>query len=166
MSAILAHDGMVHIPFHPVGREGVTRSSVSLLQFNFLDSEGSYVHSMCWMTPLKATEHTTEFTTIFENQSEFAKEFILLLPKLHDDGYNFTNYYYCIGHKWTERGKDGVFAPSPLVKEVFVDWKEEMEEDDKEDVEVISQTFSVDSDDEYDKLPSACCQFSLPKKPG
>ena len=25
-----------------------------------------------------------------------------------------------------------------------------MEEDDEEDVEVISQTFSVDSDDEYD----------------
>ena len=84
MSAILAHDGMVHIPFHPVGREGATRSSVSLLKLKFLDSEGYYVHSMCWMAPLKATEHTTEFTTIFEIQSEFAKEFILLLPKLHD----------------------------------------------------------------------------------
>ena len=101
------------------------------------------------MAPLKANEHTTEFTTIFEIQSEYAKEFILLLPKLHDDGNNFTNYYYCIGHKWTEQGKDGVFAPSPLVKELFVDWEEEMEEDDEEDVEVISQTFSVDSDDEY-----------------
>ena len=102
MSAILAHDGMVHILFWQVGREGATRSSVSLLELKFLDSEGSYVHSMCWMAPLKATEHTTEFATIFELQSEFAKEFILLLPKLHDDGNNFTNYYYCIGHRWTE----------------------------------------------------------------
>ena len=129
MSAILAHDGMVHIPFHPVGREGATRSSVSLLELKFLDSEGSYVHSMCWMAPLQATEHTTEFATIFQLQSEFAKEFILLLPKLHDDRNNFTIYYYCIGHRWTEQGKDRVFAPLPLVREVFVDWEEEMEED-------------------------------------
>ena len=36
MSAILAHDEMVHIPFRPVGREGATRSSVSLLKLKFL----------------------------------------------------------------------------------------------------------------------------------
>ena len=155
MSAILAHDGTVHSPFHPVGREGATRSSVSLLELKFLDSEGSYVHSMCWMVPLQVTEHTTEFATIFQLQSEFAKEFILLLPKLHDDGNNFTNYYYCIGHRWTEQGKDGVFAPSPLVKEVFVDWEEEMEDDEEDKLKVIAQTFSVDSDDEYDdRIPS------------
>ena len=65
MSAILAHDGMVHIPFRPVGREGAKRSSISLMELKVLDREGSYVHTMCWMVPLPATEHTTEFATIF-----------------------------------------------------------------------------------------------------
>ena len=43
-----------------------------------------------------------------------------------------------------------MFAPSQLVKEVFVDWEKDMEEHEEEDVQVISQTLSVDSDDEYD----------------
>ena len=69
---------------------------------------------------------------------------------MHDDGNNFTIYSYCIGHRWTEQGKDGVFAPSPLVMEVFVAWEEEMEEDEEDDVTFIAQTFSDDSDDDYE----------------
>ena len=37
-----------------------------------------------------------------------------------------------------------MFTPSPLVKEVFVDWEGKMEEDKEDNVEVILQTFSVD----------------------
>ena len=43
-----------------------------------------------------------------------------------------------------------MFTPSPLVWEVFIDWEEEMEEDEEDNVTVIAQTFSVDSGDDYE----------------
>ena len=38
----------------------------------------------------------------------------------------------------------------PLVKVVFVDWEEEMEDDEEDNVKVIAQTLSVNSDDKYE----------------
>ena len=40
-----------------------------------------------------------------------------MLPTLSEDnGQDFMNNYYCVGHTWTERDEEGKFIPTPIKK--------------------------------------------------
>ena len=55
-------------------------------------------------------------------------EYILMLPQLTTmDGNNhsFQNNYYCVGHSWTERNKDGEFVNSQIEHAIFASWLNE-----------------------------------------
>ena len=55
-----------------------------------------------------------------------------MLPVLNEDnGQDFINKYYCVGHTWTERNKEGKFTPTQIDKSIFMDWfEDENSEDD------------------------------------
>ena len=40
-----------------------------------------------------------------------------MLPTLDEDnGQDFMNNYYCVGHTWTEGNEEGKFIPTPISK--------------------------------------------------
>ena len=48
-----------------------------------------------------------------------------MLPVLNEDnGHDFMNKYYCVGHTWTERNNEGKFTPTQIDKNILVDWYE------------------------------------------
>ena len=54
-----------------------------------------------------------------------------MLPTLKEDnGQDFMNNYYCVGHTWTERNDEGKFIPTQIAKHIFRDWYEDDENDD------------------------------------
>ena len=49
-----------------------------------------------------------------------------MLPTMNEDnGQDFMNNYYCVGHTWTERAEEGKFIPTPITKNIFSDWYED-----------------------------------------
>ena len=56
-----------------------------------------------------------------------------MLPTLNkDNGQDFMNNYYCMGHKWTERKNDGKFIPTQIYISIFIDWYEDENGDEDE----------------------------------
>jgi hypothetical protein len=99
-----------------------TRSALTLVEIEFDDSNGSNISNICWMSPIRMSENVMEMKSL-KAVLKFAKEFCLLLPQLTDDGTSYSNNYYAIGHKWTERQKNGKFELSTLnTTEIFHDW--------------------------------------------
>ena len=126
MIGVLSGDDNVWIPYRPKGRQGTTRSSLDIVQIIFEDTQGENLLGMCWFAPITlAGEHTSHsFPSVIELQKTFAKEFVLILPRMQDNGnqYKFSNNYYCVGHTWTERNSIGQFVPSQISADIFVDW--------------------------------------------
>jgi hypothetical protein len=122
LSGIIDHNHDVWIAFRPTGEQS-SRSSVSLLQLEFDDINGENVVGICWMSPIALTNNEKTFDSMNECCSS-AMEFALLLPQLSDNGLNFTNKYYALGQKWTERNSNGKFEWSSLnFNSVFKDWE-------------------------------------------
>jgi hypothetical protein len=115
---VLAADNTIWIPFRPTGR-----SPVDLLQVMFDDENGNFVQSLCWMSPIQKTTNVHHLKNTIE-LSQFAKEYILLLPQLTLEGNtcHFSNNYYCIGNSWTERNRIGEFVTSSLDLNLFGQW--------------------------------------------
>ena len=42
-----------------------------------------------------------------------------------DNGQDFMNNYYCMGHTWTERNYEGKFIPTQINYNIFMDWYED-----------------------------------------
>jgi hypothetical protein len=120
LSAVLDKDDRVYIGYRPIDKK--SRSALTLVEIEFDDSNGSEISSICWMSPIKIGENVIEMKSLTA-VLKFAKEFCLLLPQLNDDGSSYINNYYAIGHKWSERQKNGKFELSSLnTTEIFHDW--------------------------------------------
>jgi hypothetical protein len=122
LSGIVDHNHDVWIAYRPTVEE-TSRSSITLLQLEFNDINGENVLGICWMSPITLTDNEITFHSMDECCSS-AMEFALLLPQLSDNGLNFINKYYIIGHKWTERNNMGKFELGNLnFDSVFKDWE-------------------------------------------
>jgi hypothetical protein len=120
LSAVLDNDDRVYIGYRP--HDKTTRSSLSLVEIEFDDSRGTEISGICWMSPIKIGEKVIKMKSLTA-VSKMAKEFCLLLPQLNDEGTLYINNYYAIGHKWSERQKNGKFELSTLnTAEIFHDW--------------------------------------------
>ena len=91
------------------------------------------IQNLCWVCPIHSTNNITHFESIYSIKSNFIKEFVLmLLPLNEDNGQEFMNNYYCVGHTWTEPNEEGKFIPTPITKNIFRDW---YEDDDDENID-------------------------------
>ena len=103
ITAILDHKDILHIPYCPTGRANTTRSSVDLMEIRCHDNEGAMIQNICWVCPFHSTNNILTFKSLYPIKSNFIKEFVLMLPTLNEDnGQDFMNNYYCMGHTWTE----------------------------------------------------------------
>ena len=94
ITAVLDHKNVLYIPYHPIGRDNTTRSSVDLMEIKFDDNEGTMIQNLCWVCPIQPTNNITHFASIHSIKSNFIKEFVLMLPTLNEDnGHDFTNNY-------------------------------------------------------------------------
>jgi hypothetical protein len=122
LSGTVDQNNEVWIAYRPTGIE-TSRSSITLVQLEFDDNNGMNVEGICWMAPIKLTENERAYDSMEECCSEVV-EFALLLPQLSEGGSTFTNMYYAIGNKWTERNTMGIFEWSTLSFDyVFKDWE-------------------------------------------
>ena len=104
ITAVLDHNNLLYIPYRPISRANTTRSSVDLMEIRCDDNEGTVIQNLCWVCPIHCTNHIISFESIYSIKSNFIKEFGLMLPTLNEDnGQDFMNNYYCVGHTWTER---------------------------------------------------------------
>ena len=56
-----------------------------------------------------------------------------MLPTLNEDnGQNFMNNYYCVGHTWTEQTNEGKIIPTQINSNIFMDWYEDENGDEDE----------------------------------
>ena len=123
MTAVLDHKNVLYIPYRPIGRPNTTRSSVDSMEIKCDDNEGTMIQNLCWVCPIQPTNNITHCKSIHSIKSNFIKEFVLMLPTLYqDNGKDFTNNYYCVGHTWTEHNEEGNFIPTPINKNIFRDW--------------------------------------------
>jgi hypothetical protein len=121
LSGIVDENNDVWIAYRPTGTQS-ERSSVTLVKLVFDDDLGENVQGICWMSPIILSENERSYSTLDEC-CNYANQFLLLLPQLSDKGNNFTNKYYAIGHKWTERNSSGIFECSNLnLDYIFKDW--------------------------------------------
>ena len=103
ITAVLGHKNVLYIPYRPIGRANTTQSSVDLMKIRCDDNEGTMIQKLCWVCPIHSTNNITPFESIYSIKSNFIKEFVLMLPNLNEDnGQDFMNNYYCVGHAWTE----------------------------------------------------------------
>ena len=103
ITAVLDHKDLLHIPYRPIGRANTTRSSVDLMKIRCDDNEGTMIQNLCWVCPIHSTNNIITFESIYSIKSNFMKERVLMLPTLNEDnGQDFMNNYYCVGHTWTE----------------------------------------------------------------
>ena len=134
ITAILNHKNVLHIPYHPIGRANTTRSSVDLMEIECDDNEGTMIQNLCWVCPIHSTNEITYFESIRSIESNFIKEYVLMLPLLNEDnGQDFTNNYYCVGHTWTERNDEGQSLPTLINTNIFGDWYEDDKDEDNEE---------------------------------
>ena len=126
ITAILDKNNVLHIPYRPIGRANTTRSSVDLMEIECDDNEGTMIQNLCWVCPIHSTNEITYFESIHSIKSNFMKEYVLMLPILNkDNGQDFMNNYYCVGHTWKERNDEGQFIPTPINTNIFRDWYED-----------------------------------------
>ena len=89
------------------------------------------IQNLCWVCPIHSTSNIITFESLYSIKSNFIKEFVLMLPTLNEDnGQDFMNYYYCVGHTWTEQNNEGKFIPTQINSNIFMDWYEDKNGDD------------------------------------
>ena len=131
ITAVLDHQDRLHIPYRPIGRANTTQSSVDLMEIRCDDNEGTMIQDLCWICPIHSTNNIITFESLYSMTSNFIKEFVLMLPTLNEDnGQDFMNNYYCVGHTWTERNNEGKFIPTKINCNIFMDWYEDENADD------------------------------------
>ena len=89
------------------------------------------IQNLSWVCPIHSTNNIISLESIYLIKSNLIKEFVLMLPTLNEDnGQDFMNNYYCVGHTWTERNDEGKFIPTLITKNIFRIWCEDDENDD------------------------------------
>ena len=131
ITAVLDNKNLLHIPYRPIGRANTTQSSVDLMEIRCDHNEGMMIQNLCWVCPIHSTNNIINFDSIYSKKSNFIKEFVLMLPTLNEDnGQDFMNNYYCVGHTWTEQNDEGKFIPTQITNNIFRDWYEDKNDDD------------------------------------
>ena len=103
ITAVLDHKNVLYIPYRPIGRANTTRSSVDLMEIQCDDHGGTMIQNLCRVCPIHSMNNIISFKSIYSIKSYFIKEFVLMLPTMNEDnGQDFMNSYYCVGHTWTE----------------------------------------------------------------
>ena len=153
MVGIRSEENKIWLPYRPSTseeRQDVTRSSVDVVEITFSDHlHGELVKDLCWMAPILLSNNEKSFSSVLHINESFAKEFVLLLPKLDDDGSSFLNFYYAVGSNWTERMKDGNFVVPKLNESVFEDWMTDLAtDDDSSDLATDDDSSDVATDDD------------------
>lgn len=98
-----------------------SRSTVKLLRICFDDEKGESVANSCWFAPIY-TDGDVRWYSSTSEMDVFARQYVLLLPRMHPSSGEFQNNYHVMGHKWTERVSSGAFCQTELNQEVFGDW--------------------------------------------
>ena len=130
ITAVLDHKNLLYIPYHPIGRANTTQSSVDLMEIQCDDNEGTMIQNLCLVCPIHTTNDIISFESIYSIKSNFIKEFVLMLPTLNEEnGQDFMNNYYCVGHTWTEQNDEGKSLCTQITKNIFRDWYEDDEND-------------------------------------
>jgi hypothetical protein len=121
LSAIIDDEDRVYIAYRH--KDKTTRSSLTLIEIIFDDINGSEICNICWMSPIKLGDKLIQMRSLTD-VLKVAREYCLLIPQLNnDDGTSYINSYYAIGHKWSERNKNGKFELSILnTTDIFHDW--------------------------------------------
>ena len=123
MSGIVDSLNRVWIAFRPIGGKGIeARSHVILMEIGFDDTNGELLQGVCWCAPIMKTGATRYYKTRRDIYS-FAKQYVLMLPQLDNEGVNFWNSYHVLGNQWTERVESGSFhAVGKLPTALFQAW--------------------------------------------
>ena len=125
ITAVLDHKDLLHIPYHPIGRANTKRSSVDLMEIRCDDNEGTMIQNLCLVCPIHSRNNIITFESIYSIKSIFIKEIVLILPTLNEDnGQDYMNNYYSVGHTWTEQNDEGKFIPTLINHNIFRDWYE------------------------------------------
>ena len=131
ITAVWDHKDILHIPYRPIGRANTMRSSVDLMEIRCDDNEGTMIQNLCWACPIHSTNNIITFESLYLIKSNFIKEFVPMLPTLNEDnGQDFMNNYYCVGHTSTEQNNEGKFIPTQITSNIFMDWYEDGNGDD------------------------------------
>ena len=81
----------------------------------------------------------------------FVDEHVLMLPQMivrERTECVFSNNYYCIGHKWTERNKLGEFTSSKIDPSIFGSWLN----DDQDTTSAVEEEDAEAEEDEEDDI--------------
>ena len=89
--------------------------------YNFINIYGEMMAGMCWLAPLHLTGDRQRLHSRYD-VDEFAAQYVLLLPMMDAKGAEYTNKYYAIGSRWTERQSTGKFTFPELSNDVFRSW--------------------------------------------
>ena len=91
------------------------------------------IQNLGWVYPIHSTSNIIIFESLYSIKSKFIKKYVLMLPTLNEDnGQDFMNNYYCVGHTWTERNDEGKFIPTKINNDIFIDWYEDENSDEDE----------------------------------
>jgi len=121
LSGVLDKDNNVWIACRPNDGVAGNRSAILLIGIEYDDLGGALLGDMCWFAPILEKNTFKRFNSREELQS-FTSQYVLLLPMLNDKGDEYTNLYYTIGNKWTERVAHGGFEMSELPPKAFREW--------------------------------------------
>ena len=134
ISAVLDHKNVLYILNRLIGRANTTRSSVDLMEIKCDDNEGTMIQNLCWVCPIQPMNNIAHFESIHSIKSNFIKEFVLMLPTLNEDnGQDFINNHFCVGHTWTECNEEGNFIPTPINKNILKHWYKYEDEDNNDE---------------------------------
>ena len=83
--------------------------------------------------PNSLYEQHNSFRIYIFDQIKFHKRVCPNVPTLNEDnGQDFMNNYYCVGHTWTECNEEGKFIPTQINQNILRDW---YEDDDDENID-------------------------------
>ena len=130
MVGVLDKGNTIWIPYRPLTKDyptetterTITRASVDLVALKFDDTCGENVSGMCWMSPISVSDEIKCFDDPFTLRDTLISQYVLMLPRMNVDGKTFCNFYYCVGHRWTERKSSGDFTKSEIDQQPFSKW--------------------------------------------
>ena len=169
MSALVDKNGCTWIAYHPTVdqfRNDTTRRSkndnewshsvVQLMKVKHNDDSGEMLCNACWFAPVEFCEdeiHTLDNVTQLK---EFADQYVLLLPRMDDNG-EYTNMFYGVGNKWTERVRNGTWVEPQLCRELFLEWLlDNNNNNNNNTAETASSQLSRDNNDSGSEEDDSC----------
>ena len=146
MVGVLDKHNTIWVPYRPLSKDYpketsdrvITRASIDIVALDLDDTRGESHGGMCWMSPIAITDRIQCFDNAFSLRDSLICQYVLMLPKMAENGKAFCNLYYCIGHHWTERKSNGTFAVADIDRQPFMSWLSESDSPNAVDATVAS----------------------------